>query len=92
VRWPDRSILLKLDCEGYEGPILSALAACGWLAHVQGIILEWHRQAGAPGSEFQVMNGLREAGFTVYAQALRNPSQPTGLAVAFRMREGQRLA
>jgi len=40
-KWPDVD-LLKLDCEGEEGPILRDLARMGFLDCVDTIVGEWH--------------------------------------------------
>lgn len=40
-KWPDVD-LLKLDCEGEEGPILRDLARMGFLDCVDAIVGEWH--------------------------------------------------
>ena len=34
--------VLKLDCEGAEGPVLEDLAATGWLKYTRWIRFEWH--------------------------------------------------
>lgn len=46
-RWPDVD-LLKLDCEGEEGPILRDLARMGFLDCVDQIVGEWHELQNIP--------------------------------------------
>jgi FkbM family methyltransferase len=55
-----RQVLLKLDCEGSEYPILRDLAETNWLQHIDAVVLEWHY---APPDE--LIGYLQGAGFSL---------------------------
>jgi len=76
--FPDRPIVLKIDCEGAEYEIVERLTSQEEaLAGVAALILEWHER----GPE-ELTGCLREAGF---ATVSRRPFGPeTGMVYAFR--------
>jgi FkbM family methyltransferase len=42
-RFPDRDIVMKIDCEGAEYEIIDALIADGGIASITLLMVEWHR-------------------------------------------------
>lgn len=57
-KYPESSVLLKIDCEGEEYAIFDSLKDTNYLNRVDGILVEWHEK-GYAGIAAQ----LKEAGF-----------------------------
>ncbi len=77
--WAESAIgdcdLLKLDCEGFEVPILQGLADAGLLRRISRIVGEWHADDERAETVEQVMQALQ----TVLAdthEVLFNPRRP----------------
>ena len=74
--YPNRSIVMKIDCEGAEYEILSRLHACGRLREVHVLAIEWHRKLATHNPE-ALRAMMSEAGFTVICQG--SPNGPAGM-------------
>lgn len=65
--YPNRPIVMKIDCEGAEYDILSRLHDCGRLGQVHALAVEWHRKA-AEHDPNRLESMFADAGFTVICQ------------------------
>lgn len=68
-RYPDREIVLKLDCEGAEYEILCSLREADVLRQIGIIMLEWHRRAGENMPQ-RIHDLLTAAGYVVFGDAI----------------------
>jgi FkbM family methyltransferase len=71
--FPNRSIVLKMDCEGSEYQIVKALSRAGMLRLLTGMMVEWHRKEPEhdPG---QLVSILLDSGFLTFAFDTYAPS------------------
>ena len=76
---PNASLILKLDCEGCEYPIMAALKKAGLLGQVDAFLIEWHKCGAADLSET-----LTVAGFFVLSLT---PCEATGMIYACNRKE-----
>ncbi len=81
ARHPDRSILVKLDCEGPEYVILPALKQQERLRQVTGILMEWHRLTNAQDPS-QLIHLLTQDGYIVFRHGA--PTDSAGMMYAVR--------
>jgi FkbM family methyltransferase len=65
-RFPDRQLILKMDCEGAEFQILPRLAECGLLAGVEALVVEFHDQ-----KPDVLVDLLHDAGFQSFVEWAR---------------------
>ncbi len=65
--YPNRTIVMKIDCEGAEYRILDRLIETGKLARVQVLMIEWHRLA-AEHDPKKLASQLHENGFVCVLQ------------------------
>lgn len=77
---PCAPIVLKIDCEGAEFDIISALRAAGRLDRIEAVLMEWHI-AGDPEGPKHLEDDLRSAGFSYIT--LSKTDRVTGLIYAF---------
>jgi FkbM family methyltransferase len=77
---PNASLILKLDCEGSEYPIIAALKSAGLLGQVDAFLIEWHERGAA-----DLIETLTTAGF--FALSL-TPRESTGMIYACNRNEG----
>lgn len=69
AQYPEADIIAKLDCEGSEYNIISALYADNKLSCLKGVMMEWHNQGPKPLEEY-----LRKSGFVIFS---RRPKSKT---------------
>ena len=60
------TIVLKLDCEGSEFPIMQSLDNAGIVDRIGVIMCEWHKAWAPNGSQKEIVNLLISKGFSVF--------------------------
>ena len=78
----DKSVFLKMDCEGSEFSILRDLDEANLLDRIDGLAMEWHSFAGDPGDLKAI---LMRNGFAVFGHHEDNAE--LGLMMASRRRQ-----
>ncbi|MGI9315953.1 MAG: FkbM family methyltransferase [bacterium] len=81
---PNKSVWIKMDCEGCEYKVLEDLAESGTLDEINGILLEWHAVDPAIGSINWIRDVLTANGFCVYLQKGENKNAEMGICLATR--------
>lgn len=84
ARHPGRFVMVKLDCEGSEYPILEQLHASGALTSADAYMMEWHRRAADGKGPDHLRNLLVESGFHCYMRSRMDVGAVAGMAVAIR--------
>ena len=79
-------MLLKLDCEGSEYPIVSHLLEHERLNKVDVVIAEWHEQGPNP-----LVEMFKKAGFTIFFPHPYSREMPIMYAVNGRAKVGSDL-
>ena len=76
-RVENQKVVVKMDCEGAEYPIIEDLAQNGILSQIHAFMIEWHEKGPAP-----LVNPLQEAGFSIFS--LGNSNGKAGMIYAVR--------
>ena len=74
--WPEAHVIVKLDCEGSEYPIIASLHSAGLLRQIDAFLIEWH-QRGAT----ELVETLSAEDFFVLSLT---PQESTGMIYACR--------
>ena len=74
--FPAAQVIVKLDCEGCEYPIIADLQRAGLLRHVDVFLIEWHQRGPAELLELLAAAGLFTLSLT--------PQESTGMIYACR--------
>lgn len=80
----EKTVWIKLDCEGSEYQILESLAQARVLSQITGILFEWHVIESGLDDIVQIRDVLVANGFCVYVQRGKDKSAETGLCLATR--------
>jgi FkbM family methyltransferase len=88
-RYPQRQIVIKMDCEGSEYVILKNLQEDGALSLIDGFMMEWHKILGDQTDANYIRNFLSAAGFNVCVQGRYQSKSSIGMAYAFRCSSDQ---
>ena len=76
VEYPGAELIVKMDCEGCEYQILSALRREKLLRQVQAFLIEWHKHGPT-----ELVHTLADAGLATLSLM---PREQTGMIYAFR--------
>lgn len=80
----NRRIVIKMDCEGSEYPILKTLKADGTIQYISGFIMEWHRLKNQDDGASYIRNFFTHSGFDVCLLRRMQLKSEVGMAYAFR--------
>ncbi|MGB5706871.1 MAG: FkbM family methyltransferase, partial [Arenicellales bacterium] len=83
----EKTVWIKLDCEGCEYQIIESLAEARVLSQITGILFEWHVIESGLDDIVQIQDVLVANGFCVYVQRGKDKSAETGLCLATRQLE-----
>jgi FkbM family methyltransferase len=78
--YPDREILLKVDCEGSEYEIIQSLIESGYIKEVSIIMMEWHIRSSSHDPSV-LSESLNREGFTLLKRGCF--SEKVGMIYAF---------
>jgi FkbM family methyltransferase len=62
----NRSLFLKIDCEGSEFAVLNSLRQANLLKYVDVVMIEWHKWWSANLTQHELIDPLLENGFVVF--------------------------
>jgi FkbM family methyltransferase len=85
ARYPNRPVMMKIDCEGEEYAIIRRLHVTGKLERVQLLMIEWHRMHHWQNPE-ELCRDLQQAGFGTLLTESRLGN--IGMLYAFRLAIG----
>jgi FkbM family methyltransferase len=83
--FPGRTVVAKIDCEGAEYAIIRALSSSRKLQNLSCVIMEWHKRAPDHNPQ-EIVEELKEAGFTVFLTVASDSSTGMMYAVQHRPR------
>jgi FkbM family methyltransferase len=83
-RYPERKIVIKIDCEGSEYAILRNLQEDDVLRFINGFMMEWHTILDSQFNANYIRNFLADAGFSVYIRGRFQCNSTIGMAYAFK--------
>jgi FkbM family methyltransferase len=83
--YPDRRIIVKMDCEGSEYNILRNLKNDGALNLISAFMMEWHNVGGGDNATF-IREFFMHSGFDVYTRGRNQFKDSVGIAYAFRVK------
>lgn len=83
-RYPGRAVVMKMDCEGSEYPIISELVQSGALSLIDFIVMEWHRLSEHGREVESLREQLTQNGYHLYMRGRRQSKVSVGMAVAFK--------
>jgi FkbM family methyltransferase len=67
-------LIVKMDCEGSEFPILERLDSCGLMKHARIFMIEWHKWWSPGKTQDEIIGRLMSNGFDVFDHT--NPFDP----------------
>lgn len=79
-QYPEREVLLKVDCEGSEYEIIQSLKENGNIQRVSIIMMEWHRRNLSHDPSI-LLKSLHDEGFILFQRGCL--SDPVGMIYAF---------
>lgn len=88
AQYPDREIIVKMDCEGAEYKILPALHQAGLLPAITALMIEWHGEGLGQleqiliANNFVLFSSRSNHGFLGYIYAVQVSSKTAGVAQA----------
>ncbi len=81
---PDKSIWVKMDCEGSEYNIIESLIQSGTIHKIKGFILEWHTINTGGGDQHQLSQTLHDHGYNIHMRSEFDISAVDGMCLAIR--------
>jgi FkbM family methyltransferase len=82
--YPDRRIIVKMDCEGSEYNILRNLKDDGVLNFISAFMMEWHNVGDGDNAAF-IRDFFMNSGFDVCIRGRNQSKDTVGIAYAFRV-------
>lgn len=84
AKYPDRSIAIKMDCEGSEYPVVRQLYESGALRLAGVYLMEWHRGTSDGEGPDLLRDLFSRAGYSFYVRGRMDVKAEAGMAFAVR--------